>query len=123
MAETMLLIAGRTSDQGVSINEGKLGSRYREVTSTVEINADDMARLGLEAGDKVRLTTSEGSVVVSCKERKAEDLPSGVLFLPYGPASSQLMAGDTAGSGMPISKNLEVVLEGPLAADVEEEVS
>lgn len=123
MAETMLLIAGRTSDQGVSINEGKLGSRYREVTTTVEINEEDMARLGLEAGDKVRLTTPEGSVVVSCKERKAEDLPSGVLFLPYGPASSQLMAGDTAGSGMPISKNLEVVLEGPLAADVEEEVS
>lgn len=122
MPETMLLIAGRNSDQGTSINEGKLGPRYREVTTTVEMNADDMARLNLKPGDRVRLSTAEGSVVVRCKERKAEDLPSGLLFLPYGPASSRLMAGDTAGSGMPISKNLEVLVEGPVAADVEEEI-
>jgi len=31
-----------------------------------------------------------------------------MLFMAYGPASSQLMGGDTAGTGMPISKNLEV---------------
>lgn len=121
MAETMLLIAGRNSEQGTSINEGKLTPRYREVTSTVEMNEDDMVRMKLKPGDKVRLSTAEASVVVRCKERKAEDLPSGLLFLAYGPASSQLMEGDTAGSGMPISKNLEVLVDGPLAADVEEE--
>jgi formylmethanofuran dehydrogenase subunit D len=31
-----------------------------------------------------------------------------MLFMAYGPASSQLMESDTAGSGMPLSKNLEV---------------
>ena len=31
--------------------------------------------------------------------------------MTYGPLSSQLMAGDTAGSGMPISKNLDVEVE------------
>jgi formylmethanofuran dehydrogenase subunit D len=34
-----------------------------------------------------------------------------MIFLPYGPSSSQLMASDTAGSGMPISKNFEVEVE------------
>lgn len=120
MAESMLLIAGRSSDQGTSLNAGKLRSRYREVTSTVEMNADDMARLQLKPGDKVRLRTAVGSAVVRCKERKPEELPSGLLFIPYGPSSSQLMDGDTAGSGMPVSKNLEVLVEGPLDADVEE---
>ncbi len=120
MAEKMLLIAGRSSDQGTSLNEGKLESRYLEVTSTVEMNADDMARLQLKSGDRLRLSTEVGSAVVRCKERKAEELPSGLLFMPYGPASSQLMDGDTAASGMPISKNLEVLVEGPLGADVEE---
>lgn len=120
MAEKMLLIAGRSSDQGTSLNEGKLESRYLEVTSTVEMNADDMTRLQLKPGDEVRLSTAVGSTVVRCKERKAEDLPVGLLFLPYGPASSQLMDGDTGASGMPISKNLEVLLEGPLGADTEE---
>ena len=117
MAETMTLIAGRSKDQGTSLNAGKLEARYREVTSTVEMNADDMARLGLKAGDKVRLSTAVGSAIVSCKERKSEDLPTGLLFIPYGPPSSELMDGDTAGSGMPVSKNLEVVVEGPLSPD------
>ena len=116
MAETMLLIAGRTSKQGTSLNAGKLKSAYREITSTVEMNADDMARLGLKTDDKVRLRTAVGEVVVRCKERKAKDLPSDLLFMAYGPPSSQLMDGDIAGSGMPLSKNLEVELEGPLSA-------
>lgn len=108
MAETMLLIAGRTSKQGTSLNVGKLKAEYREVTSTVEMNALDMARMGLKEGDKVNLRTEIGETVASCKSRKPEDLPLGMLFMAYGPPSSQLMHGDTAGSGMPISKNFLV---------------
>ncbi len=111
MAETMTLIAGRSSKQGTTLNAGKLKDPYRQVTSTVEMNMDDMARLGLQDGDKVRLRTELGEAVVRCKGRKPEDLPSGMLFIAYGPPSSQLMGGDTAGTGMPISKNLEVEVE------------
>ena len=111
MAETMTLIAGRNSKQGTSLNAGKLKAEYREVTSTVEMNTEDMARLGLENGDEVVLRTAVGETVVRCKGRKPTDLPSGLLFMAYGPPSSQLMGADTAGSGMPISKNLEVEVE------------
>ncbi len=111
MVETMSLIAGRSSKQGVSLNTSKLEGEYVEVTTTVEMNLDDMARLGLKEGDQVRLRSETGETVVRCKGRKAEDLPSGLLFLAYGPSSSQLMGGDTAGTGMPISKNFEVVVE------------
>ena len=31
--------------------------------------------------------------------------------MAYGPNSSQLMEYDTAGSGMPLSKNIEVMVE------------
>ena len=108
MPETMLLIAGRSSKQGTSLNVGKLKDEYRQVTSTVEMNAVDMERMGLKDGDKVRLTSPIGETVAQCKARKPEDLPSGMLFMAYGPPSSQLMAGDTAGTGMPISKNFAV---------------
>ena len=111
MAETMTLIAGRSSKQGTSLNVGKLKEEYIEVTNTVEMNEADMARLGLADGHKVRLRTKIGQTVVKCKGRKATDLPAGLLFMAYGPASSQLMGGDTAGTGMPISKNLEVEIE------------
>ena len=111
MADTMILIPGRSSKQGTSLNKGKLKDEYLEVTSTVEMNLTDMARLELKDGDQVRLSNQIGSTIVRCKGRKPEDLPSGVLFIAYGPPSTQLMASDTAGSGMPISKHIEVLVE------------
>lgn len=111
MTETMLLIAGRTSKQGTSLNKGKLKEEYQEVTSTVEMNETDMSRLGLVEGDRVRLSNHVGQATVRCVPRKASDLPSGLLFMAYGPCSSELMESDTAGSGMPLSKNLAVQVE------------
>ena len=111
MAETMILVPGRSSKQGTSLNKGKLKQEYLSVTSTLEINTDDMQRLGLDEGDSVRLSNKVGETIVTCKGRKPEDLPSGLLFIAYGPPSSQLMASDTAGTGMPLSKNIEVNVE------------
>jgi formylmethanofuran dehydrogenase subunit D len=107
----MTLIAGRSSKQGVSLNVSKLEGEYVEVTTTLEMNVADMARLGLKEGDSVRLRSSTGETVLHCKGRKTEDLPEGILFLAYGPSSSQLMGGDTAGTGMPLSKNRAVEVE------------
>jgi formylmethanofuran dehydrogenase subunit D len=111
VAETMMLIPGRSSKQGTSLNKGKLKEEYLDVTSTLEMNLDDMARLELNDGDSVRLSNDIGTAVVRCKGRKPEDLPQGMLFIAYGPPSSQLMNSDTAGSGMPISKHIEVTVE------------
>ncbi|HEU5169232.1 MAG TPA: molybdopterin dinucleotide binding domain-containing protein [Gemmatimonadales bacterium] len=107
----MTLIGGRSSKQGTSLCAGKLGAEYVDLTTTVEMNVEDMARLGLANNSRVRLRTPGGETVVRCKSRETKDLPPGVLFMAYGPASSELMASDTAASGMPISKNLEVEVE------------
>lgn len=111
MTQSMLLIAGRTSEQGTSLNKGKLKQEYQQVTSTAEMNEQDMDRLGLKDGDRIRLSNSAGETTVTCTPRKATDLPAGMIFMPYGPSSSELMEADTAGSGMPISKNLTVLVE------------
>jgi formylmethanofuran dehydrogenase subunit D len=111
MTNIMILVPGRSSKQGTSLNKGKLKDEYIEVTSTVEINEDDMKRLGLENGDQVRLSNKTGETIVSCVGKKGTDLPEGMLFIPYGPPSSQLMDSDTAGSGMPMSKHMEVKIE------------
>ena len=111
MAEIMLLIPGRSNKQGTSLNKGKLKDEYLEVTSTVEMNKDDMLRMDLQDGDEVRLSNAVGEFIASCKGRKPEDLPAGMIFIAYGPSSSRLMESDTGGSGMPISKNIEVQVE------------
>ena len=107
----MLLVPARSSKQGTSLNKGKLKDEYLQVTSTVEMNEEDMRRLGFSEGDRLRLSNDIGAAVVTCKARKAADLPAGMIFIPYGPQSSRLMASDTAGSGMPLSKHLEVEVE------------
>lgn len=111
MIEKMTLIGGRSNKQGTSLCAGKFGTEYVQLTSTVEMNLEDMARLGLQNDSKVRLRTAVGEVVVRCKGREPKDLPPGLLFIAYGPVSSELMAGDTCGTGMPISKNVEVEVE------------
>lgn len=116
MAQTMMLIPGRSNKQGTSLNAGKLKEEYRTITSTIEMNESDMKRLGLAEGDAVRLSCATGAVEVVCgKPRKNGDLPDGVIFIPYGPSSSELMESDTAGSGMPLSKQMMVEVE-PLPA-------
>jgi len=111
MAEIMTLIGGRSSKQGTALCAGKLGPEYQDISTIVEMNVEDMARLGIPPDGRVRLRTAVGETVVRCKSRETKDLPKGVLFIAYGPASSELMSGDTAGTGMPLSKHLDVEVE------------
>ena len=98
MSEKMILIAGRNSKQGASLNAGKMKPEYIEVTSTVEMNEEDMKKLNVQEGDEVEISRSDAKITAKCGKPKKT-----------GPLSSSLMTdGDTAGSGMPISKNLEV---------------
>ncbi|HLF96732.1 MAG TPA: assimilatory sulfite reductase (NADPH) flavoprotein subunit [Methylococcaceae bacterium] len=111
----LLLVPVRTSRQGTSLNAGKLKADYQDETSTVEMHAEDMARLGLQKGDKIRLRAANGNeAVVKCKAIKGDDATPGLMFMAYGPNSSQLMDEDTGGTGMPLSKHLPVEVEGPL---------
>jgi len=121
MAETMILIPGRSKKQGTTLNQGKLEQAYIDTVSTVDMNQDDMERLGLKDGDRIRLSNATGTTIVSCRSCKSEDLPDGTLFIPYGPPSSQLMESDTAGSGMPISKHIRVSIEKLNGADHSDE--
>jgi len=112
MSETFILIPGRTSEQGCGISEGKFKDKYQDQINTLQVTPTDMERLGIVAGGRVRLTTETGqSVDVVVKPSKGDELPDGLLFIPYGDISSRLMAADTHGSGMPTSKGIDVELE------------
>jgi formylmethanofuran dehydrogenase subunit D len=109
--ETFILIPGRTSRQGTTLNESKLTGGYVEEIRTLFMCPDDMARLGLKNGDRVRLRAGTAEIELPCQGAKAGELPPGLLFLPYGDLSSRLMAGDTHGTGMPTSKGFDVELQ------------
>ena len=111
MPEIFILIPGRTSDQGCGISEGKFQEKYQKEINSLQVAPGDMTRLGLKAGDRVRLTSDYGEVEVAIIAARAEELPVGLLFIAYGDISSKLMGGDTHGSGMPTSKGIDVTME------------
>jgi len=113
MSETFILIPGRTSKQGCGISEGKFGENYQSEINKLQMAADDMKRLGVNAGDTVRLTNPHGRVDVAVTAAKGDELPAGLLFIAYGDLSCRLMGSDTHGSGMPTSKGIDVRLDVP----------
>ena len=110
-SETFILIPGRSTAQGTSVGD-KSSAKYQEVTRTLRVNPADLARLGIRAGDRVRLRAGPAEIEVTCVSA-GDELPSGMLFMAYGPESSRLLVGETHGTGMPDSKGIEVELVVP----------
>ncbi len=110
MVDEFILIPGRSSRQGVTLNEGKYTEGYIDETSILRMNPDDMQRLGVSTGDDVRMWNEVGEVVVPILDAK-DECPPGLVFICYGDKSSQLMGGETHGSGMPDSKGLDVYVQ------------
>ena len=107
-AKRYLLNPMRTAKQGVHVNVGKDGEEYKEITTTLSIHAEDMADIGVSDGDRVLVKTEFGEAEFGCQTAK---VPEGLIFVPYGPPTCQLMGGSTDGTGMPTSKGWEVEIE------------
>jgi formylmethanofuran dehydrogenase subunit D len=103
-----VFIAGRTTKQGQQINTGKDSAEYWATVTTLMMNPQDIARLGLTPGMHVRARTEWGEAKFQCAEG---DLPPGIVFVPYGPPTSRMMGGNTDGTGMPTQKGWEVEIE------------
>ena len=98
----------RTTKQGQQINVGKDHPEYQAIVGTLSMNPEDMKSAGIQAGGNVRVRSEYGEVTFRCVEGK---VPSGMIFVPYGPPTCHLMGRDTDGTGMPTSKGWEVEVE------------
>lgn len=107
-AMRFVLIPIRTNKQGVQINVGKDGDDYNAIVNTLTMHAEDMKELGIETGATIRVRTEVGETTFQCI---AGNVPRGLLFVPYGPPTCQLMGGNTDGTGMPTSKGWDVEVE------------
>jgi formylmethanofuran dehydrogenase subunit D len=103
-----IMNAGRTTKQGQQINIGKDHAEYLAMVSTLIMHPDDMKEVGISTGDTLRVRSETGEGLFQCKEGK---VPSGMIFVPYGPPTCRLMGQTTDGTGMPTSKGWEVTVE------------
>ena len=110
-AKRFLMNAGRTTKQGQQINIGKDSAEYQALVNTLIMNPDDMKEAGITQGGAVRVRAESGEANFFCKEG---NVPTGIIFVPYGPPTCRLMGTVTDGTGMPTSKGWEVEIE-PIA--------
>lgn len=103
MSEHFTLITGRTAEQGKGLHLGKGSGAYLHATALLEMNAEDMARLGIMEGQIVRVHTVAGQVEVPAHRG---EIPPGLVFIPLGPVGNTLIGIDTEGTGMPLFKGL-----------------
>jgi formylmethanofuran dehydrogenase subunit D len=101
----VILVSGRTSQQGVGLEEGKTSESYVKSVNHVQLCPDDAAKMKLKEGDAVSVETRHGSVVVRWVPSK--ELESGMAFFPYGPWANQVYGYETMGTGMPMFKGIE----------------
>ena len=103
------LISGRTANQGIGLEEGKLSKKYVESVNHVQLNPEDIEKLGLKEGNRVKVTTGFGSVTVAWTPDKGLD--EGIVFFPYGPWANQVYSAVTGSTGMPIMKGIPASIE------------
>jgi formylmethanofuran dehydrogenase subunit D len=108
LSEQLTLITGRTRQQAEGLHRGKKTEAYRQATELVEMNAVDMARLGIEEEALVRVRTTSGAVEVPAR---AGNLPPGLVFMPLGPTANALIGTETESTGIPLFKGLEAEVE------------
>ena len=111
--------AGRTTKQGQQINAGKDSPEYQAIVGKLTMHPEDMKAVGILSGGTVRVRSDYGEATFTCVEGK---VPQGMIFVPYGPPTCRLMAQQTDGTGMPLSKGWEVQVE-PIPSALPETVS
>jgi formylmethanofuran dehydrogenase subunit D len=104
----MTLNTGRTILQGNSV-EYKPSPEYGAETSRAFLAPMDLMDLGIEAGERIRITHRGRSVVLTVSA--SDGIPPGTLFVPYGPYANHVVPAATHGTGMPDFKRIAVEVE------------
>jgi formylmethanofuran dehydrogenase subunit D len=106
----VLVLTGRTIDQGRGKEMGKMSDVYMKDTSQCQIDPKDMKTLGLRRNANVKVTTEFGSVVLRAVKSLRGPHPN-MVFISYGPWASMVSDPETHGTGMPSLKGMKGEVE------------
>jgi len=106
----VILLTGRTIDQGTSKEHGKLSKEYEEKVAICEVDSSDLKKLAAKKDSNVKVSSRYGSVVVKAVESKRGPHP-GIIYMPYGLWANMIVDPHTHGTGMPSFKGIPAELE------------
>ncbi len=83
----------------------RFGEEYRKLSAAIVMSKNDLKKMGLKPGDRVRVSNNYGSVVVEVKESKRDET-GGIAFMVNSPWSNALVSDETEGKGIPEFKDI-----------------
>ena len=106
----VILITGRTIDQGVGKEMGKGSQEYFDSAAVCFIDQSDLNKLGIKARTNVQVTSKYGSVIIKALKNPYGSNP-GMVFIPCGLWANAVTGDETFGMGMPLFKGFPVDVE------------
>ncbi len=88
-----------------ALEHNRFDEEYKKLSAAIILSKNDLKKMGLKSGDRVRLSNNHGSVVVEVREPRRDE-PGGTAFMVNSPWSNALVSGDTGGKGIPEFKNI-----------------
>lgn len=107
---SVILITGRTIDQGVGKEMGKGSKEYFDGSAICIIDEADMKKIGIKSRTNVKVTSKYGSVIVKAVKNPYGSNP-GLVFIPCGLWANAICGDETFGMGMPLYKGFAVEVE------------
>jgi len=108
--ENLILLTGRTINQGVALEGGKVSKENVRAAGICAFDRDDFKKLDCLVGTPVKITTNFGEVIVYSTISDEGPHP-GILFVPMGPWANQLVNPDSQGCGTPTYKGMKAKVE------------
>ena len=106
----VILMSGRTIDQGRSLEGGKISDEAIIATGSVFMDPEDMKALKVLTGTLVKIKTEYGEIVV--RARISPEHPhKGIIFIPMGIYANAVINPETDSTGMPSFKNVKATVE------------
>jgi formylmethanofuran dehydrogenase subunit D len=106
----VIMLTGRTIEQGVSNQRGKGSKEYFDTVTTCFMDPQDMEKIGVTAGTHITVSTDTGSVVLKAAKYPRGSL-LGMIYIPYSPWANVINSDDTTTTGMPTCKGTPAEVE------------
>ena len=106
----MTLITGRTINQGVALEGGKMTKENVRAAGICAFDKEDFKKLDCLVGTPVRVTTDHGEVMVYSTISEEGPHPV-IIFIPMGPWANQLVNPDSKSCGTPTFKGMKAKVD------------
>ncbi|OPX77245.1 MAG: molybdopterin dinucleotide binding domain protein [Methanosaeta sp. PtaB.Bin018] len=105
METAVTIVTFRDIFQDEAAKKSKFTDEFRDLCARILLDKQDMASLGLKDGQKVRVQSEVGAVIVVAKTSDDDPHPR-LAFMTFSPWSNQLAGEDACMSGARIAAKL-----------------